>query len=429
REKFLEGSIRTINNGFAQDDSYQRLLNQEQRTLSAYTELKIPIFSKLNSIPGVRELDLQLAARTEKYSMITRPASTYIYGTTANLATNVPIVRTDIDYSSTNPTFALRYKPFDSLMLRASYGTAFLPPSYSQLSAPIESPTSTITIVDPRRGNALTDIHPIRGGNPDIEPQGSKNWNLGLVFEPAAVSGLRASLEWFKLEQDNVIVTPTVQQMVDLESQFPGRIVRAAPAPGQTVGAITEVNATLINANKGETAGLDATLEYRLKTDAFGTFSFFAMGTRVLEYKIQNTIAAPLENIVNELGRGGPVRLRVNGGVTWDRGMWSASWLMRYFGSYKQYDVGTNAYVIAQGSEYVPSQQYHDALASYRFGAATTGSSGSWLTDGLEVQLGIKNVFNKAPPFDAYYGVQSIYYSPLGDPRMRSYWMSVSKSF
>ncbi len=413
--------------GFPEDDSDRVILDQEQNTDSIYAELKVPFYSPLNAIPGVRLLDVQIAARMERYSVTTGPTQYYLRGTPAQLATNVPLTKTEIDYSSTNPTIGVRYKPVESLMLRASYGTAFLPPGYTQLAAPIDNPNAAATVLDPLRGNALTNIHPQYGGNPSIKPQESKNWNVGLVFEPDFLEGARLTLEWYRLEQDNVVITPTAQQVVNLESQFPGRVTRAAPAPGETVGAITDVDATLINANEGKTDGFDLTLEYRKRTD-LGTFAFFAMATRVGHYWIQNGVGAPLEDIVNELGRGGPAKFKANASISWTLDNVSAGWAMRHFGSYEQYDLGTQAYVLAQGSDRIPSQSYHDLFASYRF-EDYDGGRGSSLLNGTEVQFGIKNVFNKVPPFDAYYGVQGYYYSPLGDPRLRSYWVSIAKNF
>lgn len=430
KEGFLQGNQWFHYAGYPQDDSYRLILNQDQKTDSIYAELKLPFVSAANSMPGVRELDVQIAARTEKYSVTTGPVQRYLTGTPAQLASNPPPGETEVDYTSTNPTIAIRYRPIDSLMFRASYGTAFLAPGYTQLAAPIDNPNAAATVLDPRRGNALTNVRPISGGNPDIQPQESKNWNVGLVFEPQSLEGrLRLSLEWFRLEQENVVVTPTPQQMVDLESQFPNRITRAAPAPGETIGAITVVNATLINANRGDTEGFDATAQYRVPTDSWGTFTFFAMGTLVDGYRIQTSVVAPLEDIVNELGRGGPLKFKANAMVGWERGPWSAGWAMRYFGSYKQYDFGTQAYLLAQGHDHIPSQSYHDVFASYRFDQAAAGSGRSRLLEGLEVQLGIKNAFDKVPPFDAYYGVQGYYYSPLGDPRLRSYWVALKKAF
>ncbi len=47
---------------------------------------------------------------------------------------------------------------------------------------------------------------------------------------------------------------------------------------------------------------------------------------------------------------------------------------------------------------------------------------------GLSIQAGVKNIFGKLPPFDAYY-VNNGFYSPFGDARLRDFWVSVAKAF
>ena len=48
------------------------------------------------------------------------------------------------------------------------------------------------------------------------------------------------------------------------------------------------------------------------------------------------------------------------------------------------------------------------------------------LMGGAEVALGIRNVFNTAPPVDV--GAIFAYYSPLGDPLLANYQLSIRKA-
>jgi iron complex outermembrane recepter protein len=76
-----------------------------------------------------------------------------------------------------------------------------------------------------------------------------------------------------------------------------------------------------------------------------------------------------------------------------------------------------------QGSATIPSQTYHDLTAQYRFDS----SFGLALLSNTEIQLGIRNVFNKTPPLDT--SAIGFYYSKLGDPRLANYYLSLKKSF
>ncbi|WP_293853451.1 TonB-dependent receptor [Steroidobacter sp.] len=405
-------------------------LPQSQSVLSAYTELKVPLVSAANAVPLVRELELQLSGRTEHFKVST--------GTAFVVAgQNTPTVSSDVDYSSTNPTIGLRYKPVDQLMLRASYAKGFLPPDYSQFLAPVLGGTNvlganaTAVVIDPRRGNQQTVVHYIAGGNPDIKPQSSQSWNVGLVWEPAFIAGLRASLDWYHLVLEDVAVTPTPQQVVNLESQLPGRVQRVAATPGDPygVGALTLVDFSLLNANEMKTEGMDLSLSYLLPLERLGTFQIAGGGSIIRYFKRQSVIDGPLLDIANAVADGGPLKRRANLALSWMRGNWKADWMASYFGSYDQFDSGgVTTYVRSQGSNTVRSQTYHDLAFSYSWPEQRAVAWSGKALSGTTVQLGISNVFDKVPPFDAYYG-NSLYYSPFGDPRLREYWLSATKHF
>ncbi|MBL8269157.1 TonB-dependent receptor domain-containing protein, partial [Steroidobacter sp.] len=403
---------------------------QSQTVLSAYAELKVPLVSSANSVPFVRELDLQLAGRTEHFKVST--GTSYI-----DAGTNAAIVNSEVTYSSTNPTIGLRFKPFDGIMLRASYATGFLPPDFGQFMAPIlgggdsTGPNATRNVIDPLRGNQVTAVNFIAGGNPDIEPQSSTSWSLGLVWEPAFVEGLRASVDWYRLKLKDVAVTPTPQQIVNLERLYPNRVRRAAASPGDPygVGQLTLVDFSLLNANEMSTEGVDFTLSYRFGAGSWGNFQLAAMGTTIRSFERQTAIGTPLVDVVNDVADNGPLKHKGNLSATWVRGAWKADWMVSYFGSYNQYDTGgLTTYVLAQGSRTVPSQTYHDAVLEYRWQDESSGTLSDRLLSGTTVQLGISNVFDKTPPFDAYYNFNN-YISPFGDARLREYWLSLTKRF
>jgi outer membrane receptor protein involved in Fe transport len=56
------------------------------------------------------------------------------------------------------------------------------------------------------------------------------------------------------------------------------------------------------------------------------------------------------------------------------------------------------------------------------------GSARSRLLSNTEIQVGVRNIFNTKPPYDAA-GVSGAYYSSLGDARLASYYVSVKRTF
>lgn len=389
---------------------------QSQDIYSLYGEALVPLVSAKNRISGVHELDLQVAVRSERYGTDSGPRS-------ASATAGVTPVYSSVDYTSTNTTIGLRWGIVDGLTLRASFSTAFLPPTYSQLLPGAQTSIATVSVVDPRRGNTTALARVLTGGNADLEPTETDNYNVGLVFEPSFLPGLRFSADWFRYDQSNVIVSPSAIEVVNNESLFPSRVTREPVAPGDPygVGQISLIDQRLLNGTKARTSGVDFGLDYRFDTGAYGDFRFTSSATWFDEFLTQTTLGAPLRDRVNQVADNGPLKFKANASLAWSLRGWSAAWSTYYFGSYDQYAVGNNLYVLGQGGASVPSQMYHDLLVGYRFAEAG-------LLSDVDVQLGIKNVLDEVPPFDAYYSVTA-FYSPFGDPRLRSYSLSIAKSF
>src|SRR6202044_280233 len=178
-------------------DDIARFFPQSQSVDSLYVEGIVPLVTSKNAIPGVSSVDLQLADRIERYPVNAGSDDEFDYynatppyvlieptplNANANGQGGTPLQST-ATYKSNNETIGLKYKPIDDVIIRASHGTAFLPPTPNQL---LVNPTITAfgdTITDPKTG-ATYQVNTISGGNASLRPQSSKNWDLGLVYEP-----------------------------------------------------------------------------------------------------------------------------------------------------------------------------------------------------------------------------------------------------
>src|SRR5690606_6718290 len=126
----------------------------------------------------------------------------------------------------------------------------------------------------------------------------------------------------------------------------------------------------------------------------------------------------------------------------WSRGNMDLGWDAQYIDSFLIYSATDSAntrntkvlnwtgLTVAEGGDpRVPSQDYHDVYARYRF----EGERGGWLgslTDNAEVQLSVKNVLNSGPIILPITGSNSVGgyvtdYNPLG----RRYGISFQKQF
>ncbi len=393
--------------------------SRSQTVDSVYLETRLPLVSARNRRAGMEDLELQLAGRHDRYR---------VNGATGLVLVGpgfppAPVEQASGEVSSTDPTLAVRYRPVADLMLRASYGTGFLPPRVDQLLRETQPITSNEP--DPKRGDTpVGTVQGFFGGNADLQPEQSESWSFGAVLTPRFVPGLRLSVDYLRIDKTDNIVSLTTRQILDNEDVLPGRVVRGANLPGDPpgwAGPITQMDRSFVNIARAKVEAYDLALDYQLETDHLGTFDFFTLATRQTHYLTQ---LVPTEPIIENVGTSGfltslPLELKGNGGVTWKYRYWTLGWCVRYFDSYRL----TNAtHVLNQGAARVPSQTYHDLFASYQLSKLPGFFSGA------EVQLGIKNVFNEEPPYDGTFSTFSLY-SPLGDPRLAVYSLSVKASF
>lgn len=109
--------------------------------------------------------------------------------------------------SSFDPNIRLRWQATDLMALRASAGTTFRAPPQASL---IERESTGFT-------NVLGSNRPVSSvGNPDLDPEESTNYNVGVLLAGDAWS---ASVDYWRFEFDNILTTEPLQGI--LNSVFP----------------------------------------------------------------------------------------------------------------------------------------------------------------------------------------------------------------
>ncbi|MEM9171624.1 MAG: TonB-dependent receptor, partial [Pseudomonadota bacterium] len=111
--------------------------------------------------------------------------------------------------STVDPKIAGILRPSDSFTLRASYSTSFRAPSLFQVSG---GSTSLNQISDPTI--AGTFFAAVRSSaNPDLDPEESDNFNIGLSWE--ITDGLRADLDYWSFDFTDVIIQENFQAVLN----------------------------------------------------------------------------------------------------------------------------------------------------------------------------------------------------------------------
>ncbi len=416
---------------------------REWNTDSAYAEITAPLVGAPNARPGVQGLELQASYRQDRSDSRT-PGLLDVAGSVIP-APEGPYPQYELARNSTEGnqyTFGVRYQPFSQLALRASYGEGVLPPAITQI-APYRFPASSVAfyqtrLTDPKRGGenllSMTDL--VIGGSPTLQPEESESLSAGLIFTPEAIPGLRVSVDYTRIDKVNEINDRVGQQLIlDLEDRaFGDRVVRGPLTPadealGYTGGPILAFNAGYVNVAGTKTEAYDVQTDYTWQT-AYGEFTANLIGTLQPHLRQQLLPDEPFAELVG-LTRG-PLKLRGNMGLSWTRGAWAAGWNMQYYDSYSAYSFGDSDsrradVLLWQGSSIIPSQNYHDLFARYRFGE--DGAAGWSFLNGVEILGSIRNVLGTRPPMLAVDNFAVGTYSQHGDPRLRSYAISIAKTF
>jgi iron complex outermembrane receptor protein len=406
-------------------DQRQVYFGQVQSTSSIYAEARIPVVTAKNAMPLIQSVELQLAGRSERYTVSARTPFANLGPDGSILAGSPPQgVKQEIDYTSSNPTIGLKYKPLTDVTLRASYAKAFLPPTAAEfLPNPLNNYTTTI--VDPANGKSY-QILVVQGGAPDLKPQTAIDWDFGLIFEPQEpiLQGLRVDIEYYRIKQPNYITTPAPQDIL-ANPAYANRITRD-PA----TGLITSVDTAYLNAINFKTSGWDLSIDYR-KPTTVGLFGLHAVATLIDHDLRQYEVGGPTFEYAGFPSELGEAKVKASATFSWAFHKWLLAWTTTYFGTYQQgigspdspfalqYGGPYTLFSMAQGGYSIPSQTYHDIFVSYDLDKIP----GHFLS-GLKVQAGIKNLFNKVPPLDV--NNSPYFYSTYGDPRLRDYYIGIS---
>ncbi|MDB5426819.1 MAG: hypothetical protein JWR43_794 [Phenylobacterium sp.] len=151
---------------------------------AVFAELLVPIVGPDNGRPGLRSLELSASVRHDDYN--------------------------DVG-GTTNPKYGFNYRPFEELLIRGNYGTAFHAPDLPTISSAAISSQVQILQISPFRpvNSPITDLFRptiiLAGGNPNLRPETAKTWQAGFDWKPHAIDGLVLSATWYKVDMTDLI--------------------------------------------------------------------------------------------------------------------------------------------------------------------------------------------------------------------------------
>ncbi len=329
------------------------------------------------------------------------------------------------------PTGAIKVDFAGGLSLRATYATSnrFPPPNFSTPEQPA-FPSTGIGAVTPTK---VTDpvlqqtelVQASDAPNPDLQPEAAVTQTFGLIYQNGTKHRFRLTVDYEDTVTSGQEVYLDAQQVVDLESLFPQRVVRAPVEPGQAgpVGEITSVFTGNFSLAWRHSENWNASLDYAWTDLLGGTLEAYC---RMIYFERYSLEVLPTSPPVDELrapdgATPGVLRQRVNFGMGWTNHAYGFGVDGRYFHA----RVLPEDEWAAQGSDQVD--------AYWQFDAYLQGDIARWLPwksshYGLKGQLRLDNIFVSRPPKYAD-DVSGAGVQEYGDWRGRVYSLSVTLTF
>lgn len=324
--------------------------------------------------------------------------------------------------SATNGKVSFKYTPTPELLFRGSVGTGFRAPTLRQLYRPLQEFGVTASPYDCKPGMAAVaaslgaicqggekQYNVYTGGVETVKPEESKQATLGFRVEPASSFSFGADWWWVGIDKTFGSVDEN-EAFGNAEKYSNLFLVYTDPVTGEKFLAY---NASTTNLGKSYSTGIDFDVTGRVNTP-IGRLTSNLRATYMLDRKVQLLANGEYFSDVGENQASlGTVTFRWKG--QWTNTLQQGNWVhaanINFQSGYKDFEtevtnVGTGAdeFVRLKVKPYVTL----DWQTAYTWNKQLT------------VALGVKNVFDKAPPLSLrangghMLGFDYRYYSPMG---------------
>ena len=330
--------------------------------------------------------------------------------------------------STTNPKYGFKYTPSDNLLFRGAYSTGFRVPSFNQLfngereepytgtdlANPFLCQDGVVDPADPNCGPITPAI--VFGGKVDLGPEESTQSSLGVVFAPS--SNFSVNLDWWEIEIEGTIQTPGFRELIENPEVFADNFRR------DSSGNILAIDRRFINAGGRKTSGIELGMVTGGTLDD-ATWGVNFNGSYLLEDKKQQRDTEPFgPNLVGTHSRGNiPLRWKHTIAATYEYDEFTHTLIQIYRHSYDDETPPGVASGVANPVNYNPDV---GSYLIYNYSMRYTG------LDGFDITAGIKNLFDRDPPFTAHqndFSPGAAFDPRVADPRGRSYTLQVTYDF
>jgi iron complex outermembrane receptor protein len=393
------------------------IIDGQRDVKSAFVELRTPV---------LKNLEFDFAGRVDKY----------------------PDIKTNFV-----PKVGAKWTVTDTVGVRGTYAKGFRAPGLNQVTpggaqfflsnlfdrrrceVDAQTPKPGATEVDCNKSAAGTG-----GANPNLVPEKSKSWSLGLIYSPT--SNIDLVVDLWSIRKTGEVVLGSSDDALKYEDSNPGNVVRdpnpvnfVTDANGKPVpnsGPLLMVRQPWINQGATEVRGVDFEARHRQSLGAYGTLNSKVTSTYTSRYTIQ--------------GKDGDIEHNLAGSNTGISDWALASdidvprWKTTLTSSWSQGDHGVTASLNYVGPvsllrRYDNTDTFAQPFCHYGTPKSTDAepdrnatvplyeayypkcSVNSWTTVGLgytytgfknlTLNLNIQNLFDKKAPYDPRYGTST----------------------
>ncbi len=249
------------------------------------------------------------------------------------------------NFNSTTPKLGIKWTPLKTFALRGTYTEGFRAPSAAENSTlsqavgsasaqdPVRCPTvNGVPTARPgaSQGDCSISISSIKVGNPNLQPEESKGYSLGMVWDP--FEGTSLSIDAFKIKRENEInpvsyaeaaLSPTAVRNDNNLRDANGNVI-------QNSGTLLVVEGAYRNSSFTTVEGVDVDIKQRLRLGDYGRATLGLTWTHIRKFlraesaTLQYEFAGTHGNCDTSNCMGTP-KNKVNVTASWDVGAWNFS--------------------------------------------------------------------------------------------------------
>ncbi|MBN8829604.1 MAG: TonB-dependent receptor [Sphingomonadales bacterium] len=289
------------------------------------------------------------------------------------------------------------YEPIEGLRFRATRSRDIRAPAIYELFSPGSTLAAGLTV----RGINANIPQNRSIGNPNLRPEVANTLTLGVVLQPSGIPGLRASVDYFRIDLRDAIDSLTAANIGNFctaGQQLYCSFITFAPN-----GTPVSLAAPVQNIASFKSTGLDFALSYRLGLGGSSSLTTRFSGT----YALKNLINGVDRAGENGLGSLGAVpHFRGNIQETFETGPLSLTAQLLYISKGNNDNTFNTIPALTINKNEIPAMAYVNLFSTLR------------IDERMELTASIDNLLNTDPPVSPYatqgQAVNGQYYDKVG---------------